>query len=172
MNEYWKPIPGFEGLYEVSDQGRVKSLLGRVRPKGHILKPIPHANDYLYVSLYRDHQGYPYHIARLVLQAFVGEPIDVIYVNHKNLDRTDNRLCNLEWVTPKQNAQHALANGAYPNQKGVHNPSSKLVPEDVREIRRLYALGGHSYATIGKKFGVTNWAIRDVIKRRNWKHVQ
>lgn len=103
-NELWKPIPGYEGLYEVSDYGRVKSLRSN-----RIMTAAPNRkeNGYYRVTLSKNGISTKQYVHRLVVKAFLEDPIDDTYeVNHKNKITSDNRLCNLEWVTHKDNIKH------------------------------------------------------------------
>jgi hypothetical protein len=117
--ENWKAIPGFEGRYEVSDCGRVRSVPHEVAigngayrvTQAHLLKPQLARNGYLMVSLGRKHKHMSIH--RLVAAAFLPNPFDSPEVNHKNLNKTDNRVSNLEWVTKHENMEHAHENGAF-----------------------------------------------------------
>ena len=98
--EVWRDIEGYEGLYQVSDQGRVKSLerkdcLGRI-VKERILRPVPASNGYLVVTLYAGGKRKTLKVHRLVCQAFHKNPNNKSDVNHINEDKTDNRACNLE----------------------------------------------------------------------------
>lgn len=101
MKEIWKDIQGYEGLYQVSNLGKVKSLY-----KNKILKPRIKENDYLIVSLYKDREDKKFYIHRLVANAFIPNPENKGYVNHKNFDKSDNTLENLEWVTRIENFRH------------------------------------------------------------------
>jgi len=107
MTEIWKVVPGYEGRYEVSDQGRVRNALGRV------LKPNRMSHGYVCVHLYaggkRSRAVKTIH--QLVAQTFIPNPSSCREVNHKNFIRTDNRVDNLEWVTRKENVAHAVAAG-------------------------------------------------------------
>lgn len=98
MKETWKPVPGYEGLYEVSDLGRVKGL-----KRGKIRKLNKSKNGYLLIILCKDGKtkGYPVH--RLVYSAFNGEIPEGFEVNHIKEDKTNNRLCNLNLMTSKEN---------------------------------------------------------------------
>ena len=103
MNEIYKDIHGFEGKYQISNFGNVKSLHYKNGNKEKILKAIPHKDGYLFVSL--GHQNIRA-IHRLVAEAFIPNPDGLPQVNHINEDKTDNRVENLEWVTAKENMNH------------------------------------------------------------------
>lgn len=117
--EIWKPIPGYKELYEVSSEGRVKRLeyvivdkIGRkYHRKEQILKGISNSNGYLQVHLH-DNKGkrkfLPVH--RLVAKTFISNPEDKPQVNHKDEDKTNNCVDNLEWVTIKENANYGTRN--------------------------------------------------------------
>jgi hypothetical protein len=105
--EKWRPIEGFPS-YEVSNFGHVKSFK---RGKAKILKPRATKTGYLRVLLCNNGKEYDKYIHRLVLEAFVGKPSGKMEANHKNGKKTDNRLENLEWVTPLENLNHAYEIG-------------------------------------------------------------
>ena len=116
MEEIWKPVVGYEGVYEVSNMGRVKSLERKV-PKGdgertvkeRILKLRTDRYGYLTVGLYAGGKPKKFLVHRLVCQTFHENPDNKPQVNHINEDKTDNRACNLEWCTCKQNINHGTA---------------------------------------------------------------
>ena len=117
--EIWKPIKNYEGLYEVSNMGRVKSL-GRVtvgkngkkyHKKGRILKYGLDSYGYLQVNLYNAKGRYKLLLVhRIVAEAFIPNPGDKPQVNHKNEIKTDNRVENLEWMTAKENMNYGTRN--------------------------------------------------------------
>lgn len=114
MSEEWRDVVGYEGLYQVSDQGRVKSLertdsWGRT-VKERILKPNVVGGGYLRVVLYAGGKTRMFFVHRLVCQAFHENPDNKPQVNHVNEDKTDNRACNLEWCTRKENCNHGTRN--------------------------------------------------------------
>ena len=106
--EIWKDIAGYEGLYQVSNLGRVKSLKkGRWGTgKERILKPAKDGNGYLFVKLCKDGNSKMYHIHRLVADAFIPNPDNLPTVDHINRDRTDNRVENLRWASMKMQAEN------------------------------------------------------------------
>lgn len=99
IEEYWKPIKGYEGLYEISSFGRVKR-------DGRILKPQSYSNGYQYVSLCKDGVRKNHMIHRLVAEAFLPNPNNYPQINHKDETVTNNFLDNLEWCTGKYNCSY------------------------------------------------------------------
>lgn len=111
MSEDWLPISGYEGLYEISDIGRVRSNISG----GKILKPLKHTGGYRYVNLYKNKKQTKYYIHRLVAAHFIREPYRGEEVNHLNGIKEDNSLKNLEWTSPVENNRHARETGLINN---------------------------------------------------------
>lgn len=117
MEEIWKDIEGYEGLYQVSNQGRVRSL-GRTvinngsiqLIKGKILKSMNNGFGYLYINLCKNSKIKRTAIHRLVAKAFISNPNNLPQVNHKNEIKSDNRAENLEWCDSKYNANYGNRN--------------------------------------------------------------
>ena len=112
--EVWRDVKGYEGLYQVSNMGRVKSLgrkdrFGRVI-KERILEPAVTHNGYLRVGLHVDGKRKMLRVHRLVCEAFHENPDNKPEVNHINEAKTDNRACNLEWSTRTENCNHGSRN--------------------------------------------------------------
>lgn len=110
--EQWRPVVGFEGLYEVSDHGRVKQLerqktgkLSHLKMREKLKKPLKHRHGYYTVILCTNKR---FLIHRLVAMAFISNPNNYPAINHKNLKKWDNHVSNLEWCTYSQNTQHYL----------------------------------------------------------------
>lgn len=99
MDEVWKDIQGFEGLYQVSTWGRIRSKRG-------FLKPYSNHKGYLKVCLSKDGVKYKKRVNRLVAEAFIDNPLNLPQVNHKDRDKSNNAISNLEWVTAKENRDH------------------------------------------------------------------
>ena len=118
IEEVWRDITGYEGYYQVSSEGRAKSLertfidkIGRERyVKECILKPVIDRYGYLSVSLYADGKQKKLRVHRLVCEAFHENHDNKPDVNHINENKTDNRAVNLEWCTAKENCNHGTRN--------------------------------------------------------------
>ena len=114
-NEIWKDINGYEGLYQISNFGIVKSVdriskhsNGDLTLKGKILKKNKNSKGYLYLSLCKNGKYRQYLIHRLVAEHFIPNPDNKPYIDHINTDRSDNRVENLRWVTHKENINNPL----------------------------------------------------------------
>ena len=106
--EIWKDIKGYEGKYQVSNYGRVKSLNYRHTGNEKLLKPILQTDGYLYVSLCKPLKRFSIH--RLVAEAFIQNPDNLPEVNHKDENPTNNHVDNLEWCTNKYNINYGSRN--------------------------------------------------------------
>lgn len=113
-NEIWKPVENYEGIYEVSNLGRVRSLERYVQNhgvlelrKGRILKPGISGNGYNYICLSKNGNRKWCGVHRLVAQAFIPNPNNLPVINHRNEVKTDNRIENLEWCTYKYNNEYS-----------------------------------------------------------------
>jgi hypothetical protein len=117
--ERWVDVPGYVGIYEVSDLGRVRSLNRLIsnghRRQGKILKPIPHGGGYELVNLWRDNRSRMHLIHRLVLTAFEGPAPVGTEALHADGDPANNRLSNLSWGTHAQNQADQVAHGTHVN---------------------------------------------------------
>ena len=109
-NEEWRDVVGYEGRYQVSSMGRVKSLVRKGRKRERILKPAFNGCGYLLVNLCAGGKRKTLKVHRLVCEAFHDNPDNKSDVNHINENKTDNRACNLEWCTCKQNINHGTHN--------------------------------------------------------------
>ena len=110
IEEVWRDIEGYEGLYQVSSEGRVKSLERKGCKRERILKPGVRSKGYLFVVLCAGGKSRMFSVHRLVCQAFHDNPENKLDVNHINENKTDNRACNLEWSTRKENCNHGTRN--------------------------------------------------------------
>lgn len=174
--EEWRDIEGYEGVYQVSNFGDIKSLArniynyfsGTRAVPDRLLKSCVQKNGYRIVSLYPSVKSKTFCIHRLVAQAFIPNPENKPEVNHINGIKTDNRVENLEWATSSENRQHAHDTGLKISQKGSECSKAKLNEAQVLEIRSIKTL---SRSEIAEKFMVSKSAIDAIMIRRSWKHI-
>ena len=126
-NEEWRDVVGYEGLYQVSSEGRVKSLKRKGCKSERILKPIDDGRGYLRVDLYAGGKRKRFKVHRLVCQAFHENPGNKPQVNHINENKTDNRASNLEWATARENSNFGTRN------ERVAKARSKLVGQYAQD---------------------------------------
>jgi hypothetical protein len=179
LKERWKDIETWEGLYMISDYGRVRSLPREVHyPSGQILKVkdriLKHGTNgcgYPDITLTkRPHRKERHTIHRLVARHFLDNPRGLNEVNHKDGVKTNPHYTNLEWCTQSENRQHAYDTGLQVARVGEELRWTKLTDEAVREIRRR-AINGERAWDMHKEYGVTYQNLRFIIQGKTWKHV-
>ena len=168
MEEIWCPIKGYEGLYEVSDQGRVKSLK---YDKERILKPGRDSGGYLRVNLYKNREKKKCLVHRLVAKTFIPNPDNLPQVNHKDENPSNNSVQNLEWCYPKYNANYGTRTQRQSEKlsKSVlqYEKSGAFVREwkSMRDVQRNlnYNQGNISHCCNGKYKSAYNfiWKFKD-----------
>ena len=162
MNEIWRDVIGYEGLYQVSNLGRVKSFYNG----GRIMKLSSSNNGYLHVGLCRDNKRKTRKVHRLVAEAFIPNPESKREVNHINGDKTDNRAENLEWCTPSENMQHAIVTGLV-KQNGEDSHNAKLTNEQACFIRKNP--DGLTVTELATKFAVCLQTISNIQRGISYK---
>jgi hypothetical protein len=162
--ENWKDVIGYEGLYQVSDMGRVKSI-GYGKEK--IMKPGTKKIGYCYVILSKDGIKKSHNIHRLIAIHFLDNPDNEKTINHINGIKTDNRLENLEWCSQSHNIKHAFDNGLKISCKGTNHGSCKLTDQQVLEIRSSNLKG----VELARIYGVSGTQISYIKRRMNWNHI-
>lgn len=181
--EIWKPIPGYDGWYEVSDRGRVRSFKKQNderRETPRILSDWKNKYGYSQVGLCLDGTRIYCTVHRLVMNAFNPHPNSgKLEINHLNGVRDDNRLSNLEWCTRRENVEHAIRSNEYDPAKGVEPPKSprgsnnkraKLDENQVCYIRAQYATSRISQANLADIWGCSQSVISKVVLNIKWKH--
>lgn len=175
--EYWRDVPGFEGLVQASTFGRIKSLTtpGRIVRKSKstrrlkILKQkLSIRTGYLYISL-TDLNGNrkTYLSHRIIAQTFLPNTENKKEVNHKDTVKTNNRVGNLEWVTSAENNKHAINCGLRPNKKGEHSDNTQLRNDQVLEIFN----STQAPSELAKIFAVGISVIYQIKNGKNWSSV-
>lgn len=163
MEEVWKDVPGYEGLYQASNIGRIKSITYRTE---HILKPATHRCGYLWVILTNGKIRKTLYVHRLVCLAFIGNPENKETVNHKDGVRNNNHVSNLEWATMAENTKHAFAYlNRTPSMRGkfgkLHHASIPVIQlskeglfikrwESIRHIQRELKYPHHHISNVCK----------------------
>jgi hypothetical protein len=177
-NTQWKPVTRFpfSACYEVSDDGRVRRLPGLAKDGrkvrgGEMAKVL--IKGYHLVLLQAAGQKWMARVHHLVAMAFIGEAPGEVgvtgwTVNHKNFDKLDNRLENLEWMTAQDNHSHAVANGL--KSRGERHYKSVLTADVVRRMRELHQ-SGMKATPIAKHLGLKTHLVSDVLNNRCWRHV-
>lgn len=182
MKEIWNDIVGYEGYYQVSNLGNVKSLdrliiysndkLNRKGLfKGLLLNKQTCSWGYFVVKLTKNSKSIYYYVHRLVASAFIGNKHNHPQVNHINGIKNDNRVKNLEWCTCEYNIRHSKEIGirTYQHVIGSRNIKAKLTEDDIREIRRCNDM---KKIELAKKYGVSYSTIKRILNKSSWKHVK
>jgi hypothetical protein len=178
--ENWKPVPDWGEFYEVSDHGRVKSLARRMIDK----KGLPWLREASILNTSVTVRGYPtvslqapgrprwcVTVHRLVASAFIPNPDGLPFVNHKDSDRTNNSVSNLEWCTHQENVAHAKAAGRLTGRPRGHISEKRgFTDDEIRQVRAL-KLKGISEREIADKFGVGPTDINYIVKGKTYVNV-
>lgn len=166
--EEWRPVVGYEGLYAVSNHGRVM----RTKDSRHMGKGAINTarirSGYWAVTLFSHGSRKSFSVHRLVARAFLGEPT-ARTVNHIDGNKLNNHADNLEYATYTENMRHAFKTGLYGNRKGENNNMSKLTRDQVDEIRYRYETENITQSELAKQYGMGSRGISDIITGRNWK---
>lgn len=175
MKEIWKDIKGYEGFYQISNLGNVRSLQ-RKAPSGKSVKQIIRKqsidkNGYCVVGLNKNKTQKTYKVHRLVAIAFIDNPKNLPEVNHKDEDKTNNNVSNLEWCDAKYNLTYGSRKDMF---VGTKNNNCKLSEQDVKDIRRLYKKRDPKFNSLalGKKYGISHTHILNIIKNKSWNNIK
>jgi hypothetical protein len=189
VEEIWRNIHDFEGIYQISSLGRVKSLERVIQIKNYsqvckerILIPrISKKAGYFTVQLCSSSIKKSFYIHRLVASAFIDNSNNYPYVNHKNGTKTDNRVENLEWLTPSQNSKHAFATGLRKVTKNPHLYApvlkiNKTTGEIVHEyesfasaIRELNISSATLHLWLNRQRNNSKFTEYKFVRKREWK---
>lgn len=170
MQEEWRAVPGYEGRYEVSSFGNVRSIgTGGNRRRGGPMKPhlATPGLRYVQVALYRNGDRRYYRVHQLVMMAFDGPCPPGMEVNHIDGDAGNNRSDNLEYVTRSENLKHAFRIGLI-DKRGEKNAAAKLTETQVREIYARFHGGVSSGVALAREFGVRTTTISAICTGKTW----
>ena len=177
MEEEWRDIKGYEGLYQVSNLGRVRSLDRYVQTKkgnksfhkGKILIGTDTGHGYMKVSLLYNGRRKSVFVHRLVAEAFIPNPKNKPEVNHINCIKNDNRVVNLEWVTSSENKIHYnnTENGVIKNKKIANTRFYNKIKNKEQKILDMYCLEGNTIENIAKDVKLCPSTIRKVLINHN-----
>ena len=193
MKEIWKDIKGYEGLYKVSSRGRVKRLRRAYRAKSRgegyhtridndlIMSTGDNGKGYKVICLRKNGEKKQKYVHRLVAKAFIANPENKDQINHKDCDKSNNHVSNLEWSTINENMKHASENGLlvcseYQKKQiskantGSGHGLSRLRESDILIIRNMRSKG-MTYQRIADRFDVNRATIGCIIRGKTWTHV-
>lgn len=183
LGEIWKDVVNYEGLYQVSNLGRIKTL-DRIKEFPNGIKHIVRRESlmklkltqfgYLTVKLYKHSVGKSkdYFVHKLVLMMFSPNPENKLEGNHKNGIKTDNTLGNLEWCTRAENNRHAIDTGLLVAHKGSKVYNAKFTEEKIALIRRFYRrFPKTKQRDFAKRTEICYKQLNQILKNSIWKHV-
>lgn len=180
MTEKWKPIEGYEGLYEVSDFGRIRSLQrtttvkgkeGKLYARTHKAKILAQTFDgrnyYLQVSLSKNGKNKKLLVHRLVAKAFIENPLFLPEVNHIDEDKTNNFAENLEWCTHKYNNNYGSKRTSSCGEK---NSQNKFSEELIKQVRLEFVAGDpeKGLTALSKKYGISRPHLCAILRGNRW----
>lgn len=198
MKEIWKDIKGYEGLYQVSTFGRIKRIrfINNVTNKlqNKLLSMNKYDNlGYRTICLCKNGETKYKRVHRIVAETFIPNSQNLPCINHKDGNKKNNNVENLEWCTYSYNTKHAMKNGLFNMEKfrsatkqnikiaqksspvlkgGENNPKAILNEKDVLEIRRAYSNKEMSSKQLSEKYGVHISTIQRILSRKTWSYLK
>jgi hypothetical protein len=168
-NEIWKPLPGLEDDYMVSTFGSIKSLDRKIRhghsiflmKKGRVLKQQTTGTGYLYASIAKDGKVSRSYVHRLVAMTFLYNPNELKDINHKDGNKKNNRVENLEWCNRSDNLKHARDSNLL--------SICKVTWDNVRDIRRDKKSGKFTSKELAAKYGISKGQVNNILLNKTWK---
>lgn len=164
MSIIWKDFI-YSDIYEVSNTGLIKN-----KSTGKCLKPYLKKSGYVAVYPFFNKKQKEFLLHRLVALHFINNSQNKPQINHKNGNKQDNSILNLEWVTAKENVQHSYSSGLKFGRKGVKHHNSKLSETDILEIKKLLTAKVPQFL-IGEMFDVKQQQISKINTKKRWGHI-
>jgi hypothetical protein len=172
MKEEWRDVRISEGLYQISNKGRIKSFQGK-NPR--ILKPRISSYGYHVASLYLNKKPVYIRVHRLVMQEFVGDIPEGYQVNHKDANKSNNSVDNLEYCTPSQNIIHSYSLGLQKTKRGANHPRARLTEAQAKALKYdvipNMKSAGITFKELAKVWGVSDTTLCNIKTERTWKHI-
>lgn len=161
--EVWIPVVDYEDIYDVSDHGRIRRssriLIGDIRDDGYVAYCLSDGNG---------NQSTHYaHV--LVADAWLGEKPDDMEINHRDGNKQNNSVWNLEYITHSENSKHAVVIGLHKIRRGSSHGMARLSEQQVNEIKELYATGKYTRADLQHMYGVSKTSISNIVTNRSWQ---
>ena len=186
--EIWKDVVGYERYYKVSNIGKVKSCTRMTRGyvpngtsvlrkhKGKILKNKLYSLKYYRVTLMINGISDRFLVHTLVMAAFVGKKQCGFQINHKDGNKTNNHLSNLEYVTPSQNMRHAIKNKLIVHHSGESHYKTRLCNQDIFDIREYFHKDHDKpimerCKELSNKYSICKEQILKIIRKKSWSHI-
>ena len=176
MKEIWKDVQGYEGIYQISNMGRVKSIERKAKKydgmrivRERYLK-LNNNDDYYRVKLFKDGEKKILKVHRLVALYFIENNDNKLEVNHIDCNKKNNRIDNLEWCTLQENSKHAVNN--FLKCHGENHSCAKANEKIVKYIRKLHNKNNFiDQKKLGIIYGVKSCTINNIIHNKTWRHV-
>jgi hypothetical protein len=179
MKEVWKDIKDYEGIYQVSNQGRVRSLDRivvnkngiNIKRKGRVYKLSPEGSGYYQVQFYNKGKRVHKSVHRLVAFCFLINNNNLSDINHKDGNKTNNNVNNLEWMTHSDNMIHAHNNGLLRNVDGENNNMSKITKIIAIDIFKKSWNTKIKQKEIADMYGISISCVSLIKRKKTWKHI-
>lgn len=170
--EEWRDIPGYEGLYQVSNFGRVKSLSRKGSPRDFLLRGGMKPDGYLQCAIVKNRKASSFLVHRLVAIAFLGKRVvdPSLDVNHIDGNKLNNTVENLELCTRSENIKHSFRIGLK-DQHGDNHHARKLNSSQVKEIRHKFAPRKYTRRMLANEYNISVASIKKILNNTNWANV-
>ncbi len=169
--EFWKDIIGLEEVFVVSNKGRIRRIMHRKNPTNRLMKQFfdKEGEGYMQIPLCNLGKKTFFLVHRTVAISFIPNPENKPEVNHKDGDKTNNCVENLEWATSLENIRESWRMGLSKSRTGEKHHNSKLTEKEVLEIRNIG--NTMSQKEIGRLYGINHQAVYKILKRLRWKNI-
>lgn len=170
--EEWRVVGKYSGRYEVSSLGQVRIAKSHVPKRiGTLRRLVVDQYGYITVAMSAGGIRHTEFVHGLVAAAFIGPRPHGMEVNHKNGNKSDNRPCNLEYVTPSENARHAIRTGLAVPRRGAENGNSKFTESTISALRSDHATKHWTLDELAAMYSMSKKSVQNITKGRSWKHV-